>query len=116
FGASRFRDNFYRPDIVAKVLEAKILDEEKAAQKANEETGRSQETPNVLDHLPAVIQITSPRDGSDAVTNTIQLGYTLRTPLRDPVKGLSIYIDGRPYKTKIIAMEPNKEVTGTIDV
>jgi WD40 repeat protein len=95
FPASRFRDQFYRPDIVAKVLDTE--DEAEALRLANEETGRIQQNIVTVDKtLPPVIRILSPTEGETVSTKEITVKCVLRTPSGAPVTSVKALFDGRP--------------------
>ena len=59
FPASRFRDTYYRPDVVTKVLAAR--DEKTALGEADAEAGRQTQAPDIRKTLPPVVTILSPR-------------------------------------------------------
>ncbi len=59
FPASKFRSTYYRPDVIAKVLET--LEETEGIRLANAESGRKPEA-SVQQMLPPVVNIISPRD------------------------------------------------------
>ncbi|MCS7215888.1 MAG: caspase family protein [Thermodesulfovibrio sp.] len=94
FPASRFRDRFYRPDIIAKLFET--YDEEKAIALANEESGRKRTEASIKDILPPVITILSPSDGERLTKNEITVRYSIRNPSGEPVTAIKVLIDGRP--------------------
>ncbi|MCX7725044.1 MAG: caspase family protein [Thermodesulfovibrio sp.] len=94
FPASRFRDRFYRPDIIAKLFET--YDEEKAIALANEESGRKRTEASIKDILPPVITILSPSDGERITKNEITVRYSIRNPSGEPVTAIKVLIDGRP--------------------
>ncbi len=97
FPAARFRDNYYRPDIVAKVLNT--LNPETALHLANRESGRaSQPQETIKKQLPPVVTLLSPQD-LDKFSNTkIKLRYTIRRPSKEPITGIKVLIDGRPLE------------------
>jgi WD40 repeat protein len=119
FPMSRFRDRFYRPDIVKLVL-AK-LDERSAIEAANAASDRKPVPlkPDVSEQLPPVIAITSPADGTPAQPGTISVAYELRSPSGDPVTSVDVLINGRPidvHQTPPRPTEPGASVEGKIDV
>ncbi|WP_290982677.1 caspase family protein [Hyphomicrobium sp.] len=119
FPMSRFRDRFYRPDIVKLVL-AK-LDERAAIEAANAASDRKPAplNPDVSEQLPPVIAITSPIDGSLAQPGTVSANYELRSPSGDPVNSIEVLIDGRPIDVKQTppqATSSGATVLGKIDI
>ena len=95
FPASRFRDQFNRPDIVKRVLDD--LDEDKAIAEANRLTGaQAKPAPEIAKRLPPVINILSPAEGSAFASDSLAVGYGLRSPSNLPITGLVALADGRP--------------------
>lgn len=62
FPASRFRDRFYRPDVLAHVLETG--NEAVAVRLANTEAGRRGQSSDVAAVLPPMLRLLSPADGA----------------------------------------------------
>jgi hypothetical protein len=107
FPISRFRSTYYRPDVVAKVLET--LDEPEAIKLANKEsTKKVQEVP-VTKILPPVVSILSPRDGSETSAKEVEVKFELRTPSGEPVTNVRVLVDGRPIGRGLRGKEPQKE-------
>jgi WD40 repeat protein len=98
FPASRFRSGFYRPDVIARVLE--VGSEEEALRLANEESGRKREELTVRQQLPPVVSIISPSDNSQIQSTEITIRYTVRTPSGEPVTGIKALVDGRPVSSE----------------
>jgi WD40 repeat protein len=97
FAVGQFRDTYYRPDVVAKVLET--LDEGGAIRAANAESGRKTAPAALTQQLPPVVMIVSPTDG-DPVSNTeISVRFTIRSPSGEPVTAIKALVDGRPVAT-----------------
>ena len=78
YPASRFRVNFYRPDIVAQVL--LTGDERLAAQIADRESGRNSQAAVLEQKLPPVVRILSPADSGDFMETALQVKYAVRSP------------------------------------
>ncbi len=96
YPASRFRDQFNRPDIVKRVLAD--LDEDKAIAEANRRAGApAKPAPEISKQLPPVITIVSPGEGSTFASDSLTLSYNLRSPSGLAVSGVSALVDGRPY-------------------
>jgi WD40 repeat protein len=119
FPASRFRDRFYRPDVVSRVIAA--LDEDKALREADAARGKAAPVRPITDDLPPVVTIVSPRDGTSVNGSEIELGYALRSPSGKPVSALTVLVDGqRPSFGDIPAIPTlasrDKEARGTVRV
>ncbi|MFZ1988776.1 MAG: WD40 repeat domain-containing protein, partial [Alphaproteobacteria bacterium] len=100
FPATRFRDKFYRPDIVRMVLET--LDEDLAVTRANaQRPGLSARAVTDLRlDLPPLVTIRSPKDG-DPVTSPegeVTVKYSVRSPSGLPITRVFALIDGLPAK------------------
>jgi hypothetical protein len=117
FPASRFRDRFNRPDIVQLVLAT--LDEEEAIKQANEAARRKADTRPLIQHLPPVIRIADPADGTHVQNDRLMLNYAVRSPSGQPVNRLDLLINGRPVKSfglPIKLLAPDVESKGSLPV
>jgi len=94
YPASRFRDRFYRPDVIAKIFTT--YDEDRAIALANEESGKKRVEASVKDILPSVITILSPKDGDKITRNEIVVRYSIKNPSGEPITNIKVLIDGRP--------------------
>ena len=94
FPVGQFRNTFYRPDVIARVL--KTGDEQLALRAANEEAGRRQQEADIAKQLPPVINIITPGDNAEVTSNTVTVRYTLRSPSGEPVTNVKALVDGRP--------------------
>ena len=94
FPASRFRDTFYRPDVVARVLGTQ--DEVQAVQLADAANGRKTHDTDISKQLPPVVAILSPDNGAVFADNTVTVQYSVRTPSGDPVQSVRALVNGRP--------------------
>ncbi|MGO8671213.1 MAG: caspase family protein [Capsulimonadaceae bacterium] len=99
FPASRFRDTFYRPDVVARVLTT--LDEGKALAEADAAAGRTpvqaaSVSSAVTTNEPPIVTILSPQSGDYLDAATVTVHYSLRTPNGKPVTDVVAQVDGRP--------------------
>lgn len=93
FPASRFRDRFHRPDVLAKILETQ--DEARALQLANEESGRRTQAVSLAQVLPPVVEIVSPVSDSSVQSNKITVRYRVRTLADAPVTGMRVRVNGQ---------------------
>jgi len=94
YKAHRFRDRFYRPDIIQLVLTT--LDEKKAILEANKKSGRGVEDTGVIKKLPPLIKIKSPGNGADFSGETIKIEYATVSPSGDPIDKVYVHLNGRP--------------------
>lgn len=92
FPASRFRDRYYRPDVISKVLE--LGTEAAALQRANQETGRREQTQSITEVLPPVITILSP-PGMAVSSTTVKVKFSVRSPDNAPVTAIRIRVNGQ---------------------
>lgn len=89
FAVGRFRDLYYRPDIVRDTLAD--LDEAGAIRRA----GRAAPT-DLAGLLPPVINLLDPEDGSSVAKPEVAVRYALRTPAAAPATTIRVLTDGRP--------------------
>ncbi|MGO8670215.1 MAG: caspase family protein [Capsulimonadaceae bacterium] len=104
FPASRFRDTYYRPDVVGRILTA--LDEAAAVTQADQTAGRTsgtvaQAASIVATKQPPVVTIISPETGqmdgvSTVVGEKVFVQYNIRTPSGDPATDIRVLVNGRP--------------------
>lgn len=102
FPISRFRAAYYRPDVVAKILET--LDEGEAIRLSNEASGRRKTEISVAKILPPVVNILSPREGSEVADKEIEVKFEVRSPSGEPVTNVRVFVDGRPVG-KVLAIK-----------
>jgi hypothetical protein len=110
FPVSKFRSIYYRPDVVARVLET--LNEEEALNLANQEAGRKKQEVPIQKMLPPVVNILSPPDGASVSSTNITLRFSLRTPSGEPVTKTKVLFDGRPITQRRpeSAITPDKDI------
>lgn len=94
FPAAQFRNTYYRPDVIAKVLET--LDEGAAVRLATIESGRKAQTAALTEQLPPVVTILSPGEGAMVSASDVTVRFSLRSPSGEPVTGVKALVDGRP--------------------
>ena len=93
YSASRFRDQFYRPDVVARVMDT--LDVDKALRLADQERGRKTITRDLRDILPPQITILAPRSGTKTDSTRLTLTY-LAASSTGPITDIEARVDSRP--------------------
>ena len=101
FEVAKFRDTFYRPDIVSQIL--RVLDEEMAIRKANEVRKRKRADENMRTQQLPVIEISSPVDGDPVSPDAVEVTYILRSPTGLPVSRVTPLIDGQAATFTVIA-------------
>lgn len=116
FPAAQFRERFYRPDIIARVLDT--LDVGEAVRLADGVRGRGAPPalPPGADSTPPVLTLLEPADGAQVHSLEISLRYKLRVPGADPVRSLRVLVDGRPWQIADPPNTRNGEAEGRIDV
>ncbi|WP_339137822.1 MAG: caspase family protein [Candidatus Electrothrix sp. GW3-4] len=113
FPASQFRERFYRPDVVAKVLET--LDQDKAVARADAAAGRKRSGPVVLS-LPPAVDLLAPANGSSFSSPTLTLRYRVRTQDGPPITHLLVQVDGRYRQRATVERRRDTEWEGSLDV
>lgn len=98
YPASRFREVYYRPEVIAKVLET--LDTDQAIRLAERESGQRKPQAEVADILPPVVRILSPEEGSEAKEDEITVRFQVRSPPGAAVTEIKALVDGRPRATE----------------
>jgi WD40 repeat protein len=103
FPVGHFRDIYYRPDVVEKVLGA--LDEGGALRHGDLETGRSSKEWRLGEFLPPVV--TAHISSSDSHSSSqsyfsspkVTVSYRIRRTTAHPISALEVRADGRPVAT-----------------
>ena len=93
FPASRFRNQFYRPELAALILSTGDPDE--ALRQANAQSGRRPEALQIQQVLPPVVEIHSPSDGSPFSTEQVTIRFAIRTAADAPVTDLRTRVNGQ---------------------
>ncbi len=94
YSIGKFRQTYYRPDVIAEVLNTYSI--KKALALANQKTGKSQERTASIDSLlPPVIRILSPDEGSNFNQSQVTVSFNTRTPSGEPITNIKVLIDGR---------------------
>jgi WD40 repeat protein len=117
FPASRFRDRFYKPDVVSAVL--RTLDTDAALKRE----GARATGPITAEELPPVIKILAPQEGSAVGASPVQVRYSVRSPSGERVTAIEVKLDGRPLPGSqgVIRLEngpasPQAELEGAVAV
>lgn len=93
FPASRFRNQFYRPDVIARIVEAG--GEEEALRLADNDSGRKSQVVPVAHILPPVVEIVSPKERAALSIPTVTIKYNVRSPEDAPVTALRLRVNGQ---------------------
>jgi WD40 repeat protein len=115
FPISRFRNRYYRPDVIERVMET--LDEKEAVKIANQESGRKRqdEEVSVKKILPPVVSIISPLDNTSVSKTGIIVKFIVRSPSEEPVTDLKTLVNGRPVAAaRDMALEEGDPKTTSI--
>jgi WD40 repeat protein len=116
FSAARFRNTFYRPDVVQKITQ--VLNEEQAVKEANAAAGRQDEKPQegVRGILPAVVELAMESDEIKTATSPVEISYRVRSPSGEPVESVEVLLNGRPLEGRGALPIPDENEVNTIDV
>ncbi len=101
FPVSRFKDQYYRPDIIDAIFET--YNEDAAVALANSQSKKEVLTATERDirqKLPPTIIINSPANSSTISNNTVSISYEIKSPGDAPPKNLRVLVDGRPVATE----------------
>lgn len=99
FPASRFRDQYYRPDIVQMVLTT--LDENAAIEQANANAGKSEEPEqDVRSILPAVVEFAQDSLVIETESQDVSIQYRVRSPSGRAITRIEVQLDGRPIQPR----------------
>lgn len=95
YPASRFRDRFYRPDVIQRVLRTPNLDVEEAVREADQVAGLpTARAAPVSSLLTPVIEISDPKSPAAIDRTDLQLGYSVRLPSPDDSLRVEALVDG----------------------
>ena len=114
FPVAQFRNTYYRPDVIARVLQTG--DELRALEIANEEAGRRQQQADIAAQLPPVVEIISPSDGSEVSTKEVTVRFRIRTPSGEPVTNVKALVDGRPTGARALSVVATSDAIREIPV
>lgn len=101
YPGSRFREQFYRPDIIDSVL--LLGNEKEGITAANRVRNKSQNIPaqaDITQKPPPTISISNPASGSTFSGNMVSVSYTINSPGDAPPKNFKVLVNGRPVATE----------------
>jgi WD40 repeat protein len=114
FPVHRFRNQYYRPDVVRKVLA--MHDEDKAIAEAD----RLAEVPHgergVGKLLPPVLEILSHRDGAQFTEQNVTLIFSARSPVGDAITSVDVYLDDEKVTGGAILSPDTGDGTRSLDL
>ena len=94
FPVSRFRDRFYRPDVIARVVDT--LDVDAAVSLADTAAGRiTTRAAPITQLLPPVVQIHEPAEMARVTETKLKVTYSGRAAADNPITRVEAQIDGR---------------------
>ena len=92
FSAQHFRDRFYRPDIVQRVLQT--LDEDQAIAEADRVGNTARQEKDITKLLPPVLEILSHKDGDAFSRPEVVLRYAATSAGGEKINDVDVYLDG----------------------
>src|SRR4029077_3387098 len=94
YPVSQFRDRFYRPDVIQRVLQTPNLDVEEAVRDADRAAGRASTAVPLSSLLTPVVEINDPKNPAAVDRTDLQLGYSVRLPSPDDSLRVEALVDG----------------------
>ncbi|WP_005034024.1 caspase family protein [Holophaga foetida] len=114
FPASRFRNAYYRPDVIDRVLET--LDEAEALRMANDQAGMRAQAATIEEMLPPVVRILSPETGARVKSPSVALRASVRHPRGLPIDEVWAAVDGRQTGERGIQVQSTEAGVSTLSV
>ena len=112
FRVGQFRSTYYRPDVIAKVIDTS--DEAQAILAANKVSGRETRGASVAQMLPPVVEILSPLDGADVTKSNISVRYMVHSPSGEALTDVKVLVDGKHVSGERgvapVSTTPNRDV------
>ncbi|MBL8483134.1 MAG: hypothetical protein JNJ60_13120, partial [Rhodocyclaceae bacterium] len=103
YPASRFRERFYRPDVIDRVLDT--LDETQALAQADAERGRRSQLANVAQSLPPSVDVLSAPEGNFDGTQ-LAVRYQIRHAADAPATAVRVRINGKLLQARNLEVLP----------
>jgi len=98
FPASKFRDKYYRPDVIDNILIT--LDQDEAVRIADLAGNRKSNTSNIANMLPPLVNIIKPAHNQEVSSTVLALEYTALSPGGEPITQVKFMVDGRPVENQ----------------
>jgi WD40 repeat protein len=105
YSVSRFRDRFYRPDVIERVLDT--LDPKKALDAADDAAGRPRSAlKSISESTPPRVAIVDPADSTFVERPELVVAYTIEDRPGTMIRRIRLLLDGR-----VVADEQNKKLS-----
>jgi hypothetical protein len=115
YTASRFRDQFCRPDVVERVLDE--LDPLKALEAADREAGRHTIVKSVAEDTPPRVAIIDPADSTFIEKPDLAVAYTVEDRPGSAIRRVRLLLDGHvAAEAKSLTIPPSGRLTGELRV
>jgi len=98
FPASKFRNKYYRPDVIDNILIT--LNEDEALRIENIAGNRKSNQTKIVNMLPPLVSIIKPYYNQEVSSETITVEYTAKSPNAEPITNVKFMIDGRPVENQ----------------
>ncbi len=98
FPASKFRNRYYRPDIIDNILIT--LNEDEAVRIADIAGNRKTNNTSITKMLPPIVNITSPHHNQKVNSKSITVEYSVNSPGNEEISGVKFLVDGRPVENQ----------------
>ena len=100
FPGSRFRANFFRPDLITAVLDTADLEASlrSTSQSVLPPSSPLISVPQIEAKTPPVVTVLSPRDGASFATREVVLSVSVRTPAGAPPVSLRARLNGNNFE------------------
>lgn len=102
FPVSRFRTDFYRPDVLANLAATRNHDEAVQFAKAS----RAPRSNDIARLFPPTVRITSPADGSSVASRQLAVFYEIHMLSGEPVTSVQALVNGRPVAAFTTVRDP----------
>ena len=109
FPVSRFRERYYRPDIVN--LAFSTQDSKLAADRLGNTNGHTVRA-SVVDSLPPIVKIVAPKSGSTINNPNLVVDFSVRSPSGKSIDGLEALIDNRPAQIEDSTQSRDNDAAG----
>jgi hypothetical protein len=113
FPISRFRSVYYRPTVVAKILDS--LDEQQAVKLADTVAGMKNQHRDIVKILPPVVTILSPKEGAEIKTDEVTIQFLIRSTIGQPLTRIEARVNGNLAKAETLK-SPEYELKRTVSV
>ncbi|MEP4081719.1 caspase family protein [Parasphingorhabdus sp.] len=91
YEAFRFRDKFYRPDIIRHILAT--LDIDQAIQLADAGSGTKTSESKILEFIPPSVSITAPPEGLQVSTESTKIEFEIKSYDKNPITDIVVLVN-----------------------